>query len=328
MKRLLVIQTAFIGDAILGTSLLEKLHQTHPDAKIDYLVRNGNQSLFDGHPFLNDVLVWNKQESKYAALWKLLKQVRSRNYDAVYNIQRYAASGVLTAFSGAGQSIGYRSNPFAFLFSESVEHRFGPGFETVHEVDRVLDLFGSSDGRTLPKLYPTQRDIESVHQHQTKPYITVAPASVWFTKQFPLEKWLELINQVSSELNVFIIGGKSDKSIAEAIISNSQREVIDLTGKLRLLETAVLLKSAKMNFANDSAPVHLASAVNAPITEVFCSTVPEFGFTPLSENSHIIQTTEQLDCRPCGKHGKIECPKGHFKCASTIDVKEIISALA
>ena len=327
MERVLVIQTAFIGDAILGTALLEKLHQEYPEAKIDYLVRNGNQSLFDGHPFLNEVLVWNKQQSKYAGLWNMLQEVRKRKYDAVYNIQRYAASGILTAFSDAKIKVGYKSNPFSFLFSKSIDHRFGKEFENVHEVDRVLELFGAGQQRVLPKLFPTQNDFESVEAYQLKPYVTVAPASVWFTKQFPEEKWVELINQIPADMNVFLIGGKSDKAVAESIISNSQREVTVLTGELKLLETAALMKGAQMNYANDSAPVHLASAVNAPITEIYCSTVPEFGFTPLSENIHIIQTEQRLDCRPCGMHGKSACPKGHFKCAMTIDVSKMLNVL-
>ena len=327
MERVLVIQTAFIGDAILGTALLEKLHQAYPQAKIDYLVRNGNQSLFDGHPFLNEVLVWNKQQSKYAGLWNMLQEVRKRKYDAVYNIQRYAASGILTAFSDAKIKVGYKSNPFSFLFSKSIDHRFGKEFENVHEVDRVLELFGAGQQRVLPKLFPTQNDFESVEAYQLKQYVTVAPASVWFTKQFPEEKWVELINQIPADMNVFLIGGKSDKAVAESIISNSQREVTVLTGELKLLETAALMKGAQMNYANDSAPVHLASAVNAPITEIYCSTVPEFGFTPLSENIHIIQTEQRLDCRPCGMHGKSACPKGHFKCAMTIDVSKMLNAL-
>ena len=155
MHKILVIQTAFIGDAILGTALLERLHQQHPNAKIDYLVRNGNQSLFKGHPFLNEVLVWNKQDSKYAELWQMLREVRSRKYDAVYNIQRYTASGFLTGFSGAKEKIGYKNNPLSFLFSKTVAHRFGKGFEDVHEVDRVLDLVSENSERTYPKLYPS-----------------------------------------------------------------------------------------------------------------------------------------------------------------------------
>lgn len=327
MKRLLVIQTAFIGDAILGTALLEKLHLEYPEARIDYLVRNGNQSLFAGHPFLNEVLVWNKNESKYSGLWKLLNEIRNRRYDAVYNIQRYASSGILTAFSGSKVKVGYSSNPVSFLFSKSVEHRFGKGFENVHEVDRVLDLVGCNATRTNPKLYPSESDFTAAAEFKNTPYVTIAPASVWFTKQLPVEKWVEFVGKVPNALKVYIIGGKSDSSIAQQIIKNSNRETIDLTGKLKLLETAALMKDAEMNFANDSAPVHLASAVNAPVTEVFCSTVPEFGFIPLSENSRIIQTSEALDCRPCGIHGKTSCPKGHFKCASTVDVSKMLDVL-
>ena len=327
MDKVLVIQTAFIGDAILGTALLERLHQDYPNAKIDYLVRNGNQSLFNDHPYLNEVLVWDKQDSKYAELWQLLREIRRRKYGAVYNIQRYTASGFLTAFSGAKKKFGYKNNPLSFLFSKSVEHRFGKGFETVHEVDRVLDLIGCNSVRTNPKLYPADKDFLLVKEFQSEPYVTIAPASVWFTKQFPVEKWVEFVNQIPASYNVYLIGAKNDAAIAAEIVKKSTRIVNDFTGNFKLLETAALMKAAKMNFANDSAPVHLASALNAPITEVFCSTVPEFGFTPLADNATIIQTKEKLDCRPCGIHGKSACPKGHFKCAHSIDVREMISDL-
>ena len=323
MDKVLVIQTAFIGDAILGTALLERLHQDYPDAKIDYLVRNGNQSLFQGHSFLNEVLVWNKKESKYSELWKVLRKVRSRRYDAVFNIQRYAASGFLTAFSGAHQTIGYKNNPLSFLFSKLVEHRFGKGFQNVHEVDRVLDLVSENSERTNPKIYPSEKDMDTVSEFKSQPFITIAPASVWFTKQLPVEKWVELVNQIPNETKVYLIGATSDGVVADEIVQKTKREISDLTGKLKLLETAALMKDAQMNYANDSAPVHLASAVNAPITEVFCSTVPEFGFTPLSDHSIVIQTKEKLACRPCGIHGKSGCPEGHFNCANSIDVDEV-----
>ncbi len=257
----------------------------------------------------------------------MLREVRSRKYDAVFNIQRYAASGILTAFSGARQTIGYKSNPLSFLFSKSVEHRFGKGFENIHEVDRVLDLIGCNATRTNPKLYPSEKDFLLIKEFQSEPYITIAPASVWFTKQLPVEKWIEFINQIPPSYNVYLIGAKSDAAIATEIVENSSRIVMDITGELKLLQTAALMKNATMNYANDSAPVHLASAVNAPMCEVFCSTVPEFGFTPLSEKSSFVQIKETLDCRPCGIHGKSACPKGHFECAHSIDVSELISKL-
>jgi len=80
-----------------------------------------------------------------------------------------------------------------------------------------------------------------------------------------------------------------------------------------------------MNYVNDSAPLHIASAMKAPVTAIFCSTVPAFGFGPLNANGRVVETTENLDCRPCGLHGYKACPKGHFKCAMNIDPSALLS---
>jgi heptosyltransferase-2 len=87
------------------------------------------------------------------------------------------------------------------------------------------------------------------------------------------------------------------------------------------------MKDAVMNYVNDSAPMHFASAVNAPVVAIYCSTLPSFGFGPLSENSQIAEIQERLYCRPCGLHGRRQCPEGHFKCAYQIQVEQLITAL-
>jgi heptosyltransferase-2 len=100
------------------------------------------------------------------------------------------------------------------------------------------------------------------------------------------------------------------------------RDVRNLAGTLSFLQSAALMEKAAMNYVNDSAPLHLASAMNAPVTAVFCSTVPAFGFGPLSDKSHIVEC-ENLYCRPCGLHGKPSCPEGHFRCAMDIDLSKL-----
>jgi heptosyltransferase-2 len=82
-----------------------------------------------------------------------------------------------------------------------------------------------------------------------------------------------------------------------------------------------------MNYVNDSAPMHLASAMNAPTCAVYCSTVPAFGFGPLSEKSFIVEIDYPLYCRPCGLHGYNACPEKHFKCAYDIEVKRLADIL-
>ncbi len=328
MKKILVIQTAFIGDVVLATSLIENLHQQFPEVKIDILVRKGNESLFQSHPFLNQVLVWDKKNNKYQNWLGLLFKIRSRQYDVVLNAQRFAATGAWTAFSKAKIKIGFDKNPFSFLFTHAVVHQFSEKGQ--HEIDRNHQLLSSLfvTKVAMPKLYPTASDELAVSSYQQLPYLCIAPASVWFTKQFSIEKWVDLINELPFKGPIYLIGGPGDKLLCDQILQKINRKsVVNLAGRLSFLASAALQKKAVLNYVNDSAPMHFASAVNAPVVAVYCSTLPNFGFGPLSDGSFIVQTNEALACRPCGIHGKKQCPLKHFDCAKTIKMDQLIAPL-
>ncbi|HEY2726591.1 MAG TPA: glycosyltransferase family 9 protein, partial [Parafilimonas sp.] len=81
MQKFLIIQTAFIGDVVLATVLIEKLHTHLPDVQIDFLLRKGNESLLENHPYLNEVLIWNKKKNKTKNLFKLINIIRRKKYD-------------------------------------------------------------------------------------------------------------------------------------------------------------------------------------------------------------------------------------------------------
>ncbi len=328
MKKILVIQTAFIGDVVLATSLIENLHQQFPEVKIDILVRKGNESLFQSHPFLNQVLVWDKKNNKYQNWLGLLFKIRSRQYDVVLNAQRFAATGAWTAFSKAKIKIGFDKNPFSFLFTHAVVHQFSEKGQ--HEIDRNHQLLSSLfvTKVAMPKLYPTASDELAVSSYQQLPYLCIAPASVWFTKQFSIEKWVDLINELPFKGPIYLIGGPGDKLLCDQILQKINRKlVVNLAGRLSFLASAALQKKAVLNYVNDSAPMHFASAVNAPVVAIYCSTLPNFGFGPLSDGSFIVQTNEALACRPCGIHGKKQCPLKHFDCAKTIKMDQLIAPL-
>jgi len=328
MKKILVIQTAFIGDVVLATSLIENLHQQLPEVRIDILVRKGNESLFESHPFLNQVLVWDKKNNKYQNWVGLLFKIRSRQYDVVLNAQRFAATGAWTAFSKAKIKIGFDKNPFSFLFTNTVVHQFSEKGQ--HEIDRNHQLLSClfETKVAMPKLYPAASDELAVINYQQTPYLCIAPASVWFTKQFSSEKWVDLINQIPFEGPIYLIGGPGDKLLCDQILQKINRKsVVNLAGRLSFLASAALQKKAVLNYVNDSAPMHFASAVNASVVAVYCSTLPNFGFGPLSDHSFIVQTNEALSCRPCGIHGKKQCPLKHFDCAKTIKMDQLIAPL-
>lgn len=331
MQKILIIQTAFIGDVVLATGIVEKLHQTYPNAVIDFLLRKGNETLFANHPFIGEVLVWDKKGSKYKNLLHILLKIRRKKYDVLVNVQRFAATGFLTAFSKAKLKIGFDKNPFSFLFDIKVKHTVSNEHKPLHEIERNQFLISSiAQGNAFnPKLYPSATDFDFVKKYKHEDYICIAPASVWYTKQFAKEKWIELLCNLPSNYAIYLLGAPSDMSLCEEIIALSQNlKCKNLAGKLTFLHSAALQKDAVMNYVNDSAPMHFASAVNAKVTAIYCSTLPSFGFGPLSDESYVVQTSEKLSCKPCGLHGKASCPQEHFKCCSTIKVEQLINTLS
>ncbi len=322
--KILIIQTAFIGDVVLATPLIESLKIKYPDCTIDFLVQKGNESLLAHHPLIRQTLIFDKKQKKYRNLIRLIKTIRSHSYDYVINVQRFFTTGLITALSNARVKIGFDKNPLSFTFTHCISHTISRD-NNIHEVHRNLSLIKClvDEKFRRPKLYPLKKDEKLLPA--CGEYICIAPSSIWFTKQFPIRKWCELINEITAQYKVYLLGGLDDVPLCREIQRKTDPSKVEiLAGKLTFLQSTAYMKKAKMTFTNDSAPMHFASAINAPVTAIFCSTLPEFGFGPLSNHAYIIETDKNLPCRPCGLHGKKNCPEHHFKCAN-ISIEKILS---
>ncbi len=319
IKSFLIIQTAFFGDVILATGLVEQLSHAFPVSRIDMVVRKGREVLLENNDKISRIYVLDK-ERKLSSIFRLIRTFRRVRYDKVINVHRHGSSGLLTLFSGGRETIGFDAHPLSRFFNTRVKHeRTGK-----HEIERNASLlahFVEASGHK-PKLYPSQADFDAVAFDG--PYITISPASVWETKRWPIGKWTELISKFQPDVAVFLLGGPNDKSLCESIAKSCDRQVFMKAGQFSFLQSAALMAGAKMNYTNDSAPVHMASAMNAPVAAIFCSTIPAFGYGPLSDRQFVIEYEGQLTCRPCGIHGKKACPEGHFNCAK-IDVSHVFS---
>ena len=131
---------------------------------MDFLVRKGNEGLLNNHPFLHEVLIWNKKEKKKKNLFLLLKKIRKEKYDKVINLQRFASTGMLTAFSGAKEKIGFDKNPFSFLFTKKIKHDLS---NKKHEVERNNELIAhfTDDSFTKPRLYPSMEIMSEIKKY-------------------------------------------------------------------------------------------------------------------------------------------------------------------
>jgi len=349
MHRILVIQTAFIGDVVLATALLQNLHGAYPSATIDILVRGGAQELFTEHPYINEVHVWDKKKNKYQHLFQIIQTIRRIKYDVVINVQRYLATGIITVLSGAKKTIGFDKNPLSFLFSETVKHQFGAAADAaggaakqvaapqnsnsayLHETSRNHALLASLTTAPVakPVLYPSAAHFAAIQKYQSAPYICMSPGSVWETKKMPAKNWIDLINAVPTNYTIYLMGAPNETALCAEILSGSSRGgVVNIAGQLNLLEAAALIKGARLNYVNDSAPMHLASATNAPVAAIYCSTIPAFGYGPLSDTQFVVETLEHMPCKPCGLHGKKVCPLGHFNCGHSITTAQLLAPLS
>lgn len=310
--QILIIQTAFLGDVILSTALIEKLKVYYPNSRIDILIKKGNEHVLKDHPKLRYIFTFDKKK-KIGSIWELYQKFRTIKYDLTINVHRHFSSGLITLLSGAKKKIGFKKNPLSFLYNIRIKHIWEK-----HEVERNQSLITSltDEFYAKPRLYPSESDCKTVQTLTEIPFITISPASVWNTKELPLERWTDLIGNTPENIRIYLMGGPSDVNKCVELKSLVlHRNVEVLAGKFSFLQDAALMSKALMNYVLDSGPMHICSAMNAPVTAVFCSTTPGFGFGPLSDISITVETAENLDCRPCGPHGHKKCPKGHFKCS-------------
>lgn len=323
-SNVLIIQTAFLGDAVLVTSLLEKIRHESPQTKVQLLVRAGLEPIFEAYPHENLTKVWGYDKSKKLKSWfSLRKQLSKEKFDQVFVVQRFFGMGLLSVSMGAKKVTGFQENPVSFLFNESVKHRFGHG---VHEVERNIDLVEKWLGKQFyaPFLSSTPSLPTPL---KAKQYLCISPGSVWETKRLPLQTWIDFILQLPKDQAIVLMGAPNEMELSASIArACPQHNIHNLTGKLGLLEAIGVYQQAALAFVNDSGPLHICSSVNTPTVAIFCSTTPEFGFGPLATWNRVIESNEILTCKPCGSHGKKNCPLGHYACGHGIQVNQLQEA--
>ena len=150
-----------------------------------------------------------------------------------------------------------------------------------------------------------------------KKIISIAPGATFFTKRWPVENFLKLIDFINEKFkfHICILGGPKDREISNVLIKKNN--VIDYAGKLSLPETGIILAKSTALISNDTGLMHMATAVNTPVLAIFGSSVKELGFSPYRGKSIVIEN-ENLKCRPCSHIGRNNCPKKHFLCMNDI----------
>jgi heptosyltransferase II len=319
----LVIQTAFLGDVVLTTPLLSALAKRH--GPVDVVTTPAAGSLLETHPAVRSVIRYDKHgvEKGWRGIRKLGSDLRARSYATAYLPHRSVRSAVLALLSGADERVGFSGSPAAITYTRRV-----PRPRTGHEVERLLALAGPDVASPPVTLGLTAADHRTAEiwlaDHRVGPrFVALAPGSIWGTKRWPY--YAELAAGLDQPC--VVVGGADDSSLAEAIVAAAPGRAVSAVGALSLRVSAALIQRAAVLVTNDSAPLHLATAVGTPVLALFGSTVPAFGFGPRGRGDAALGV-EGLTCRPCSRHGPDKCPLGHHRCMRELAVTTVTAALA
>lgn len=320
----LVIQTAFLGDVVLTTGLLTSLAERF--GPVDLVTTRAAAGLLEGHPAVRRVLVYDKRgaDRGIGGLVRTARALRSAGYARAYLPHRSLRSAALALLARIPERIGFAGSPGALAYTRAV-----PRPAAGHEAERMLALAGPESGGAPARvaLGLTARDRSEAEDWLAahgvaEPFVAMAPGSIWGTKRWP--GYAELAARIPEPM--VIIGGPEDRALGETIAAAAPGRVQVAAGALSLRGSAALLERAQVLVTNDSAPLHLGSAVGIRTVAIFGPTIPGFGFGPRGEADRIVELTG-LPCRPCSSHGPEVCPLGHHRCMRDLSVDVVLAAL-
>jgi heptosyltransferase-2 len=311
-KSSLVIQTAFLGDAILTTPLIAELAKRGP---VDVVATPGAVAVLANNPSIRTLIAYDKNgaDRGFGGFMRLAGRLRKARYDAAYLAQQSFRSGALAVASGAGERSGFAGAAGRMFYSNRVAYR-----TDAHHAQRLLDLAGLTVDQPRPRLFPGIAEraavdrLLSLNESATDaPLVALAPGSVWATKRWPY--FADVARELGHETQIVVLGSPDDQALAKEVARAGGKSAINAAGQLSLLGSAELIRRCRLIVTNDSSPQHLAAAMGTPTLTLFGPTVPAFGFGPLAPKSQSIGL-ETLACRPCDSHGPQKCPLGHWRC--------------
>ena len=326
MTASVVIQTSFLGDTILTTPLLAQLAHRGP---VDVVTTPAAASVLTGHPAVRQVIVYDKRGA-HAGLFgftTMTSRLKAAGYDTAYLAQGSLRSALLVFAARIPERIGFATSSGNWLYTTKVAYR-----DDLHHAARLL-LLSRPNGREptdeemRPSLAPGAAERSVVDEllrsrgvELGERLIALAPGSVWATKRWPYYE--QLARALADAGRIVVVGGADDRALAAEIVS-AVPGAVDTTGALPLLASADLIGRCAVLVTNDSAQLHLASAMGTPTVAIFGPTVPEFGFGPLAPAKAVLGH-ESLACRPCHRHGPRRCPLTHFRCMRELSVESVV----
>lgn len=284
IKKILLISLSNLGDIILSTPVLTRLHKEFTGAKIDIIAGAPAEDVFKGHPAVNKMILRYRRPG-FLERVQQISALRKEKYDLVVDLKNSMLPFILGARSRS-----------SFAAGQGVQHK---KMEHLSKIRNIVsgDLDGS--GFYLPEDPDGLSRIDGVDAGGPK-RVVVNPGAKSHLKRWPARNFAELSDRIIKDTGarVFITGASEDKRTVSEMIDLMEEKPVDLCSRTSLGVLAALMRRSHLVVTNDSAPLHVASAVNAPTIAIFGPT-DEKKYGPLSDRHKVF--TPGVKCRPCEK---------------------------
>ena len=337
LQRILIIRFSSIGDIILTTPLIRALRTRFPEARLDFVTKREFGELLDSNPHLDQLHLYDAR-SGAKGLSALARELRHNRYDLCVDLHKNLRSRHLRLLLRVPRVVSYSKQSLrrTLLLKTGINLYKKPILPIPERYMQQLAPFGVSPDGKGPELFPTGQHDAKVRQLFEEEHVDSQPILVGFApiaahplKQWPLEKFAQLGWQLiqKHQARILIFGSPSEQRFCQTLAQQIPNDPILLCGKLSFLESAAALKSCALFVGNDSAGVHMASAMQTPAVAIFGPTVEELGFYPYGVLLRVVSVP--LPCRPCTHTGKGRCKNTeHHACMKRISVEQVVQAAA
>lgn len=320
MAKFLVIRFSSIGDIVLTTPIVRAIKTRYPDAEVHYVTKKGFHDVIRYNPYIDKVHLLD------GPLSVLIATLKAEKFDYIIDLHHNLRSLIIKFRLFGAKAYSFPKLNLAKWLLVHLKWNIMPD---IHIVDRyfktikTLDIKNDSAGLDffLPEedVFP----LDKMPKIFTEPYIAMVVGAKHYTKRIPVERVIELSKKLM--FPIAILGGPEDSESGSHIAKKSGLHVFNACGKLSLLESAAVIKNARLVISSDTGLMHIAAAYKRNIFSLWGNTTPLLGMYPYfpGECSKIFEVST-LSCRPCSKIGFQECPKKHFKCMQEIPYNQIV----
>ena len=334
-RRICLIKPSALGDVVQTLTLLPVLRERFPRATVSWVVSAGLAPILEGHPQLDEVIRFERRGA-FRSSWRLLRGLRERRFDLVFDLQGLLRTGLMAWATGAAVRVGLESaREGAGLACHVTVPDTGRLVPAHVRYWRVAEALGLGDRRREMHIAVAEQDRAWAAERLKGlpgPYLAVHPGARWVTKRWPVEKFAAVAAKAVRRfgVSVVILGSPDEAPLAGQMESLLRQfvpadSVRNITGQTSLKQLAAVLQGAAVLLSNDSGPMHLAAGLGTPVVGVFTCTSPERSGPPGAQ--HALVATEVR----CAASYRKRCPyrgRRHLACLEELATERVWEALS